>query len=371
MHDTSTPVHRITCAIKRDRNHDLAKLLPKFGIQSVLIKSGRSVRHRRYARLFGLPGYTERLDDSPVDLYQFRIAPELSEAAIRGLADTLHLNLPGRGTIYAQACQTFMDIPNVRVDSLDSTDHRLPGVLKNLSVITCIMSMSGSGEELAKLALELGTGVPIISFGLGVGLRDRLGLLRITVPAEKEVVRLLVPACDGEGLMRLLIEKGHLNRPGKGFIYCSEVLYGLLDTAISVGPQKHAATMEQVVAAIDALEANTAWRRRFPELELGARFNLQLKHDEITIVCREEVAEQYVEAAMGAGAGAATNTHLQRVAFDNTEGGARECYTFVVRHSITERVLEALRQASNKTDVKLECLEVQPVEFSFAYRAGG
>lgn len=370
MRDTATTIHRITCAIKRDRNHELTKLLPKFGIQSMLIKSGRSVRHRRYARLFGLPGYTERLDDSPVDLYQFRVAPATSEATVQGLADALHLNLPGRGTIYAQECQTFMDPANTCPASPASTDHRLPGVLKNLSAITCIMSMSGSGEELAKLALELGTGVPIISFGLGVGLRDRLGLLRITVPAEKEIVRLLVPACDAEGLTRLLIEKGHLNRPGKGFIYCSEVLYGLLDTAISVGPQKHAATMEQVVAAIDALEANTAWRRRFPELELDAKFHLQLKHDEITIVCREEMAEQYVEAAMEAGAGAAINTHLQSVKFDNTEGGARECYTFVVRHSITARVLEALRQTSNKADTKLECLEVQPVEFSFAYRAG-
>jgi len=343
-------------------------LLPELGIQSVLIENGRTVRRRRHARLFGLPGYTERLDNSPVDLYQFSVAPVISETVIRRLADALHLNRPGRGTVYVQECKALLNIADAHIAPPDDTRHRLPGLLQNLSVITCIMSMSGSGEELAKLALELGTGVPVVSLGLGAGLRERLGLLRITVPAEKEVVRLLVPALDAEGLMRMLIEKGHLNRPGKGFIYCNPVLCGLLDTALLVGPQQHAATMEQVVAAIDELEKNTAWRRRFHELDHDAKFQLQPHHDEITIICKEEAAGQYVETALQAGATAATNAHLQRVTFDKTAGGARERYTFIVHRSITEQVLGALRQTCDKAEVQLDCLEVQPVNFAFAYR---
>lgn len=368
MCEPGTIVHRITCAIRRDRNHGITRLLPELGIPSVLIENGRTVRRRRYARFFRLLGYTERLDNSPVDLYQFSVVPAMSETVIQRLADALHLNRPGHGTVYVQECKTFLDIADEHVAPPADTRHRLPGLLQNLSVITCIMSMNGSGEELAKLALELGTGVPIVSLGLGTGLRDRLGLLRITVPAEKEVVRLLVPALDAEGLMRMLIEKGHLNRPGKGFIYCSPVLRGFLDTALWVGPQQHAATMGQVVAAIDELEKSTAWRRRFPELNPDARFQLQLKRDDVTMTCQEEVAGQYVEAAIQAGAGAATNAHLQRVTFDNTAGGARERYTFVVPRSITGQVLDALRRTCDKTDAPLDCLEVHPVDFSFSYR---
>jgi len=333
------------------------------------MENGRAVRRRRQARLFGLSGYTERLENSPVDLYQFSVPASISESVIQQLADALHLNRPGRGTVYVQECKTFLTITDEHVASLPDTGDHLLGLLHNLSVITCIMSTNGSGEELAKLALELGTGVPIVSLGLGAGLRERLGLLRITVPAEKEVVRLLVPALDAEGVMRMLIEKGHLNRPGKGFIYCSPVRCGFLDTALLVGQQQHAATMAQVVAAIDELEKNTAWRRRFHELDSRAKFQLLAQHDEITIVCREEVSGQYVEAAMKAGATAATTAHMQRVTFDKTTGGARERYTFIVNRSISGHVLDALRQTCVKAEVQLDCLEVQPVNFAFAYRA--
>lgn len=95
MCDTSMTIHRITCAVSHDRYHSITKLLPELGIQSVLIENGRTVRRRRHVRLFGLPGYTERLDNSPVDLYQFNVTPELSETVVRRLADALNLNRPG------------------------------------------------------------------------------------------------------------------------------------------------------------------------------------------------------------------------------------------------------------------------------------
>lgn len=65
-----------------------------------------------------------------------------------------------------QECKSFLNIVDEHGASPDNPAHRLPGLLQSLSVITCIMSMNGSGEELAKLALELGTGVPIVSLGL-------------------------------------------------------------------------------------------------------------------------------------------------------------------------------------------------------------
>ena len=147
MCDTGTTVHRITCAIRRDKNYDLTQLLSESGIQSLLIENGRIVRRRRYARLFGLMGYTERLEDSPVDVYQFNVAPAISETTLRGLVDTLQLNRPGHGTVYVQACKTFLDSAGSSPPT--DTGHHMPGLLQDLSVITCVMSMSGSGEELA------------------------------------------------------------------------------------------------------------------------------------------------------------------------------------------------------------------------------
>lgn len=369
MYDSSNIVHRITGVIRRDYSHQATELLEELGLQSVLLENGRSVRRRRYARPFGLPGYSERLENSPLDLYQFSVKAENSEIIMRCLASALQLDLPGHGAIYAQKCQAFVDVPDdINIAKLDE-QQRLPWLLRDLAMITCVMSMHNSGEELAKLALELGTGVPMVTLGSGSGLRNRLGLLRITVPAEKELVRLLVPALDAEGLMRLLIEKGHLNRPGKGFIYCIPVVSGLLDTSLLVGPQQHAATMEQVVAAIDEMKKNTAWRRRFPALDPDAGFQLQPKCDEITMICQEEAAAKYVNAAMQAGARAATNADLHRVSFGKTASGACERCTLVVRQTLTEKVLNALLEAQKNTTMQLESLEVQPVKLSFTYRS--
>lgn len=367
MCDSGTNIHRITCAVRRDRSREITELLSAAGVHSMLRENGRNVRRRRRARPFGLPGYTERLDNSPIERYQFNVAPDVSETLISRLADILQLNLPGHGTIYAQEVREFITIPNETIFPASGAGQRVSGLLNDLAVITCIMSMSGSGEHLARLALELGTGVPTITLGSGTGLRDRLGLLRIAVPAEKELVRLLVPGLDAEGLMRMLIEKGHLNRPGKGFIYCTPVLCGLLDTSLVIGPQEHAATMEQVVAAIDELEQSTAWRRRFPKLDPDTAFQLEPRCDEITLVCLEEATETYVRAAVQAGAGAATKSHLHRVALDERSGGVRERCTIIVRNSITDRVVDALKRVHENNDTPLECLEVQPVGFSFSY----
>lgn len=370
MPDSGTSMHRVTCAIRHDRARDMAAHLAELDIDSVLVESGRNVRRRRTSRPFGLPGFTERLDSGAIDLYQFSVPPARSSGIITRLAEALQLNRPGHGTIFAQTCQAFVNPPEETggMPPAETAAERTD-LLRDLAMITCITSMNSSADELARLALELGTGVPMLTMGSGIGLRDRLGLLRITVPPEKELVRLLVPAQDAEDVMRLFIEKGNLNRPGRGFLFCCPVLWGILDTRLLVGPQQHAATMEQIVAAIDELEKGTAWRRRFPDRDQARNVRLQAEQDEISLVCAEETAEKYVAAAMAAGAASATNAHLHRVCFDESQGGARERCTIVLRRAVTPQVLAALLEVHRQDDRPLECLEVQPVNLAYAYRA--
>ena len=56
--------------------------------------------------------------------------------------------------------------------------------LRNLALLTFILSMKDAGDALVRVAISLGTGVPTITLGMGTGIRDRLGLLRITVLPE-------------------------------------------------------------------------------------------------------------------------------------------------------------------------------------------
>lgn len=372
MNDTGASAHRITCAVRPQMSNKANELLSDLAVSPVLVESGRSVRRRRMPRRFGLGGYSDRIDDSPIEIFQFSLAPSVSRAVMRKLAAALEINQPGRGTVYVQEIREFVDMSAGLAPSRSEQeiDNDSPGLLEDLAVITCIMSMSGSGEELAKLALELGTGVPMVTHGIGTGMRDRLGLLRITVPPQKELVHLLVPELDAEGLIRLLIEKGRLNRPGRGFVYCGPVLRGLLDTSLQIGPQEHTASIEQIIAAIDDLKAHTAWRRRFPDLREDSGFELRKRCDEITLVCQEEQSGDYVEAALRAGAGGATVARLKRIIMKGKSSTIpRERCTIVVTHSRTAQVLDALKRTHETSSAQLESLQVHSVPISFSHNS--
>ena len=132
MSDPGSTVHRITCAVARNHGRAMMERLSEMGVGSVLVESGRSVRRRRYSRFFGLLGYAERLEDSPIELCQFSVAPEASEPLVRGLAGALEMNLPGRGTIYAQECSSFVDTTVAHVAPSPEAGSRLPGLLRDL-----------------------------------------------------------------------------------------------------------------------------------------------------------------------------------------------------------------------------------------------
>jgi hypothetical protein len=369
MPDSGTIAHRVTCAVSGVLGDEALDAIARLGIRHVWTEGARSVRRRRRRRRFGFPGHADRLDNSPMEMFQFRIDPARSATAIGHLAAALDIRIPARGAVYAEEITAFVAPPMTANPPSTDEGGRPAGLLEDLMLITCIMSMSGSGEDLAKLALDLGTGVPIVTLGAGTGLRDRLGLLRITVPPEKELVHLLASAADAEGLMRVLIEKGRLNRPGRGFIYCTPVRHGILDASVTIGPREHAASTEQIIAAIDDLKQSAAWRRRFAEYDPDAGARLQRNGSAITLICGEERSRKYSEAAMQAGAAGATIGAVQCLALGDTPGGARERCTIVVRQSIAERVLDALMSLRREDADGLECLEVQPSPATFSHHA--
>ena len=357
--------HRITCAVHQHLHGRVTQLLSDMGIEPVMLERGRSVRRERKRRRFHLPGSILRLGDSPANLYQFSVPTDDARPVVSRMTNELELDQPGRGTLFAQQVQEYFSVASET--SLEKPGA-VPTLLQELALITCILSMQGSGEDLASSALELGTGVPLITLGYGTGMRDRLGLLRITVPPEKELVRLLVPALDAEGIMRLLIEEGRLNRPGKGFVYCTPVAFGRLDTSLQIGYQDHPASIEQIIAAIDDLKANTAWRRRFPSLDMDASFRLQRNNSELTLICPEERSADYLAAAFQAGAGGATVARVRQLKLGSSQGGARERCTLTVANSTRDPVVEALLQTAQSQSESPICLYAQPAPYSFSHR---
>ncbi len=99
----------------------------------------------------------------------------------------------------------------------------------NLQLITCIVQR-GKADDVVKAALKTGASAATIYFARGTGIRERLGLLRIVISPEKEVIEMVVSNEKADAVFDAMIEAGKLDLPGMGFIYMTSVNKALMYT---------------------------------------------------------------------------------------------------------------------------------------------
>ena len=310
-------VSLITCMI----NNNLSALLQDFLTQlevDAYIEQARNVRELVKPLPFGIPGDTVKLRSTPSTIFRFTVPRENAKDTISAIIALAGLNVPGRGTIFSQDLMEFSNQPPVinlafleskKVENDDVT------LLNHLSYMICVLSENGEGDNLAKNALDLGICVPQLTNATGNDIRDQLGLIRVTIPAEKEIVHLIMPEQDSSSIAQLLAEQAKLDRPGRGFIYQTPITVGLIDTYMKIGGQKFAASMEQVIAAIDSLKGNTNWRRRLDAADAADSRNAYVHPDncEVTIISDEDRIDDLRATCLSVGATGATTTRITRI----------------------------------------------------------
>ena len=308
-------VSRITCIVNQLLAEKITDFLRNIEVL-VYDETGRIVRERIKSRPLGLPGEITKLESASARVFRFTIPRKYSEPVIRAIIHVGKLHIPGRGSVFAQELMEFSKEPpefNVNaLNELNFEENDLP-LLNKLSYVICVLSDPGSEELLARIALDLGICVPLITFGTGNDIRDQLGLIRITIPAEKEIVHLVMPEQDSESVIKLLVEQGRLDKPGKGYIYQTPVSLGLIDTRMKIGKQKSAATMEQIIAAIDQLKEGTTWRKRLDaDIENSKIGQSMMPQDncEISIVSDEDRIDILRETCLEIGAAGATTSKV-------------------------------------------------------------
>jgi len=211
---------RITCIINQLLADKVTDYLNKLGV-NVYIENGRTIRENIKPRPFGLPGNITNLQSTQVSIFRFAVPRENSKSVIDSIINLAELNIHGRGTIFSQDLMEFSKEPpfiNLEILKTNSNNSVEINLLDKLSYVICVLSIPGSGESLAKIALDLGICVPLITSGTGNDIRDQLGLIRITISPEKEIVHLIMPEQDSNNIIRLLAEQAKLDRPGRGFI---------------------------------------------------------------------------------------------------------------------------------------------------------
>ena len=304
-----TKAAKITCEVYRSISPQVQAALAALQVDLAQAQPRRMLALRERAPLGFLPP-TTRLEEDPAEAFEIYVPAERARGCVLALARELRLFTPGRGAIYAEQVELVgaagFSPCNARLASADGGER--PGQrLSRLALINCVVQR-GHGNDIARRALEGGGCVPSVSFGIGTGVRNRLGLLRIAIPAEKEVVSLLVDAQDQDDVLAALIEAGRLDQPGRGFVGAYPVPFGVVNPKSFRGRQAHGATMEQIIAAIDDLRAGAEWRRKSDAADDTARRKRQWLEGlvNVTLNCNEGSADRLVAAAMAAGAGGAT-----------------------------------------------------------------
>jgi nitrogen regulatory protein PII len=380
MNETNRDIRRITAVVNRDflQGAGTVKLLKDAGISSVNYSTGRAVMLRE--RRGSLPALLNRaspLVSSPVDTVSFFVEARDETAVIGSIIDRFKLDLPGSGSVYSEDIHCEGK-PQATIVTGPTPGNRKPAMHHLQSQLTgiCCIVIRGMGDQVARVALETGSCVPTITYGQGAGLRDRLGLWRILIPAEKEIVTMVVNSFEAEDIMNIIIDVAKIDQPGRGFIYMYPVRQGLINLKVSQSSRSQAASIEQVVLAIDELKGSAQWRRRRLSKESGA--GQSKRHmvglSELLLHCDEDSGADFVRTAMEKG-GAPGATITSYTAYDQGGSGpknvspARESCSMIVETLQVIDILEAFEEAGVLDKESISGIETKEVFRAYSYAA--
>jgi len=256
-----TSISCIICVADMNIIPALDQTLTELALPEIFVQRAKQTFLQDRRRFFGLRPVTE-LDESRALIYRMYVPVAYEESVMRRIIEVTDLGMGGRGSIFSQHVGLLRGTPlSFDMEKLDKFCKKTDVIShEEHALITCTVSR-GSGDALARAVLELGIGVPVVFFGTGAGLRDRLGLMRITIPVEKEIIWFLVSRSDAELVEKNIIPRANLDVPGNGFLYRCFVHAPVVNLRLRHRERLHAATMEQVIAVLDEVRGSSDWRR--------------------------------------------------------------------------------------------------------------
>ncbi|MFH0920440.1 MAG: hypothetical protein V1913_08755 [Fibrobacterota bacterium] len=361
----------VTAVVKRDLSEGLIAALKEAGFRYTNATAARKIQLLQNRGPLKLFLGDQSLSDDAVQTITFFINKESELPVLQYVIKHASLDIPGHGSVFSREVKLLSAHPECMENRLEKlpAEKADKALLAGLTGITCIVQ-KGEGNIVARTGLDTGSGVPVITYGEGTGLRDKLGLWRITIPAEKEIAQIVATASDAKNLMELMINVGGLDQPGKGFIYQFPVTHGLIDAQIHIGMASQAASIEQIVTVLDEFKRGTEWRRRdFGNVQTGRRYLTDLT--DLTLICNEGHAMDLVKAAMAAGAAGATVSKLKYLALADAPeckiSPAREKAEMIVGAGQVDAITDALIKAGALSDDKCGQVYLSPVPCACTY----
>ena len=92
----------------------------------------------------------------------------------------------------------------------------------NPKLITCIVQR-GKADKVVEAAMAAGAQGATISFGRGMGVRERLGLGGLFIRPEKEIIYIVTKQEESEAVMAAVVKAARLKEKGQGFAFLHEL----------------------------------------------------------------------------------------------------------------------------------------------------
>jgi len=348
--DIDKKVVEITIVANKEIAAAVLKDLESIGIEYSNSIAGRRDLLQERKGLLKMFGTGKSILYDPITTVTFLVSSEIEGTIINFIINKGGLNIPGRGSVFSKKVTLIKAHEQCQENKIQNIETKMRRLFRDLTGICCI-AQKGDGDLLGKVGLETGGGVPAITLGIGTGLRDKIGLWRVAIPAEKEIVKLVTTSHNVDNVMEMMIDIGALDQPGKGFIYLYPIKMGLVDVKAYVGLTRQAASIEQIVTVIDEIKGDTRWRRREFSKYRSAGKKRKYLNDLVnfTLICNEGRATDLIKAAMNAGAGGATISKLKYRCTEKSESKkispAREISEMIISENQIEGVVKALEES--------------------------
>ena len=347
--DIDKKVIEITIVSDKEIASAILEELESIGIEYSNSIAGRRDLLQERKGLLKMLGTGKSILHDPITIITFLVSSEMEQTIINCIIEKGRLNMPGRGSVFSKEVTLIKAHEQCQENKIQNIETKMRRLFSDLTGICCI-AHRGDGDLLAKVGLETGSGVPAITLGIGTGLRDKIGLWRVAIPAEKEIVNLVTTSHNAENVMEMMIDIGALDQPGKGFIYLYPIKMGLVDVKAYVGLSRQAASIEQMVSVIDEIKGGTGWRRRefskYPSAGKKRKYLNDLVN--FILICNEGRTPDLIRAAMDAGAGGATTSKLKYRSTEKSESSkispAREISEMIITENQIETVVKTLEE---------------------------
>jgi len=363
----------IFCVADNNITGALDQCLTDLALPEVYIQRAKQMCLTGKHGLFGLSSIS-RLEETRATIYRIQIPKEFENGIMQRIVEATDLKMGGRGSIFVQHAVHQRGDPlsfdMEKLERLCGKTEKLPN--EEHALISCIVPR-GQAAALAEAVLELGICVPVVFFGEGMGLRDKLGLWRITIPKEKEVIWFIVPRPDADLVEKTLIPRARLDIPGRGFLYKFFVYAPVLNLRFKLGKRSHAATMEQVIAALDEVRGSSDWRRIGSRKHGGSQEKTSGKRGLFFIGDEEEV-EIFRLLAMENGARGATFNPLEMRTYrshtheEAMKSHSRSLCDIIVTEDVEKKILDNIGNTGLLDKGRSCLLKIFPIEMPTAIR---